>query len=54
MSNELKFIASTARLDDAKTMASFLASIPDSAALRQRDVAIPVANALKLSVVAQR
>jgi hypothetical protein len=33
MSNELKIIASAARLDDAKTMALFLASIPDSAAL---------------------
>jgi hypothetical protein len=33
MGDELKILVSTARLEDAKDMASFLASIPDSAEL---------------------
>jgi hypothetical protein len=35
MNNELKILVSVARLDDAKAMASFLTSIPDSAALAE-------------------
>jgi hypothetical protein len=35
VTNELKILSSAARIDDAKAMASFLASIPDSAALAE-------------------